>query len=403
MRVPADLPGWRRAAELAGRRAECGVLDRLISAVRAGGSRALVLHGEPGIGKTALLEYLAARSVGCRVARGSGVQSEMELAFAGLHQLCAPMLDRLDHLPAPQRDALRTAFGIKAGPPPDRFLVGLAVLSLLADVAERQPLMCLVDDQQWLDRTSAQILAFVARRLAAEPVGLVFATRVVGDDLAGLPGLAVTGLRGPDARDLLDSVLTGPIDARVRDQIVEETGGNPLALLELPTGMSPADLAGGFGLPGAVTVSRSVEETFGRRAAALPAPARRLLLVAAGDPAGDPALVFRAATLLGVGEDGAGPAVDSGLAEFGIRVRFRHPLARSAVYRSATEEHLSRARWRACHLRTAAMSSRTAQAVADAIRAPWPPGCLRPQCTRIRWSPTPRVPRAASPAPAVGR
>ncbi|HKN96291.1 MAG TPA: AAA family ATPase, partial [Pseudonocardiaceae bacterium] len=338
MRVPADLPGWRRAAELAGRRAECGVLDQVIRTVRAGGSRALVVHGEPGIGKTALLDYLAVRSAGCRVVRGGGVQSEMELAFAGLHQLCAPMLDRLDHLPGPQRDALGTAFGVSAGPPPDRFLVGLAVLSLFSEMAERQPLMCLVDDQQWLDACSAQVLAFVARRLGAEAVGLVFATRVAGDDLAGLPGLPVTGLRRRDARDLLDSVLTGPIDVRVRDQIVDETGGNPLALLELPRGLSPADLAGGFGLPGALTLSGSIEETFGQRAAALPEPARRLLLVAASDPSGDPALVGRAAALLGVGEDGTGPAVDSGLVEFGTRVRFRHPLARSAVYRSATEQ-----------------------------------------------------------------
>jgi DNA-binding CsgD family transcriptional regulator len=337
VRVPSDLPGWRRAAELAGRRTECGVLDTLIGAVRTGGSRALVLHGEPGIGKTALLEYLAVRSSGCRVARGTGVQSEMELAFSGLHQLCAPMLDRLDRLPGPQRDALRTVFGISAGPPPDRFLVGLAVLSLLSDVAEGQPLMCLVDDQQWLDACSAQVLAFVARRLGAESVGLVFATRAVGDDLAGLPELAVTGLRAQDAGALLDAVLTGPIDARVRDQIVAETRGNPLALLELPRGLSPADLAGGFGLPGAPGLSGSIEETFGQRAAALPAAARRLLLVAAGDPSGDSALVDRAAALLGIGEDDRWPAVDSGLAEFGTRVRFRHPLARSAVYRSAGE------------------------------------------------------------------
>jgi hypothetical protein len=186
------------------------VLDRLIEAVRAGVSRALVVCGEPGTGKTALLDYLAGRASGCRVVRAAGVQSEMELAFAGLQQLCAPMLDHLDGLPGPQRDTLRTAFGLSAGPAPDRFLVGLALLSLLADVAGEQPLICLVDDQQWLDRASAQALAFVARRLEAESVGLVFATRVPGDDLAGLPELVVEGLRRADARALLDAVLTGP-------------------------------------------------------------------------------------------------------------------------------------------------------------------------------------------------
>ena len=254
-----------RAAELTGRRSECDVLDRLIDAVRAGESRALVVRGEPGVGKTALLEYLVERASGCRVVRAAGVQSEMELAFAGLHQLLAPMLDRLERLPGPQRDALRTAFGISPGSAPDRFFVGLAVLSLLSDVAEEQPLICLVDDEQWLDRASAQVLAFVARRLEAESVGLVFAAREPSDELAGLPELVVEGLREGDARALLDSVLTGPLDARVRDQIVAETRGNPLALLELPRGLTPAELAGGFGLPGAVPLSGSIEESFRRR------------------------------------------------------------------------------------------------------------------------------------------
>jgi hypothetical protein len=214
------------------------VLDRLIEAVRAGESRALVLVGEPGAGKSALLDHLAGRASGCGVARVAGVQSEMELAFAGLQQLCAPILDRVEGLPVPQRDALRTAFGLSAGPAPDRFLVGMAVLGLLSDVAEEQPLVCLVDDQQWLDHASAQVLAFVARRLVAESVGLVFAARVRGDELAGLPELVVEGLREGDARALLDSVLTGPLDERVRDRIIAETHGNPLALLELVRGRS---------------------------------------------------------------------------------------------------------------------------------------------------------------------
>ena len=225
------------------------MLDRLLDAVRAGESRVLVVRGEAGVGKTALLDYLVEQASGCRVARAAGVESEMELAFAGLHQLLTPMLDRLERLPAPQADALRTAFGLSSGSAPDRFLVGLAALSLLAEVAEEHPLVCLVDDAQWLDRASAQVLAFVARRLAAESVGLVFAARVPGDELAGLPELVVEGLREADARALLDSVLTGPLDARVRDRIVAEAGGNPLALLELPRGLAPAELAGGFALP----------------------------------------------------------------------------------------------------------------------------------------------------------
>jgi DNA-binding CsgD family transcriptional regulator len=261
----------------------------------------------------------------------------MELAFAAVEQLCAPMLDRLEGLPVPQRDALRIAFGMVTGPAPDRFLVGLAVLGLLSDVSGEQPLVCLVDDQQWLDRASAQVLAFVARRLAAEPIGLVFSARIPGDELAGLPELAVEGLREEDARALLDSVLTGPLDERVRDLIVAETRGNPLALLELVRGVPPADLAGGFGLSGAAPVSGRVEETFRRRVDALPAGTRRLLQLAAADPVGDPVLVWQAAGRLGIGTEAATSA-DAGLVEFGARVRFRHPLVRSAAYRSASPQ-----------------------------------------------------------------
>ena len=338
MHASADLPRWRRAAELTGRRAECGVLDQLIGAVRAGESRALLVHGEPGVGKTSLLEYLAVQARGCRVVRAAGVQSEMELAFAGLHQLCAPVLDRLEHLPVPQRDALRTAFGMSEGPAPDRFLIGLAVLSLLSEVAEQQPLICLVDDHQWLDRASAQVLAFVARRLGEESIGLVFGARIASGDLAGVPELVIGGLREGDARALLDAVLTGPIDPRVRDQIIFEARGNPLALLELPRGLDPAELAGGFGLPGVMPLSDGMEEKFLRRVGVLPEQTRRLLLTAAADPSGDPVLVWRAAGLLGIRAQAAAPAADAGLAEFGTRVRFRHPLARSAAYRSASAQ-----------------------------------------------------------------
>jgi hypothetical protein len=306
------------------------VLDRLVEDVRAGQSGVLVLRGEAGVGKTALLEYLQGRASGCRIARAAGVESEMELPFAGLHQLCVPMLHRLGRLPGPQGDALGAAFGLREGDAPDRFLVGLAVLSLLSDVAEEHPLICVVDDAQWLDRASAQALAFVTRRLVAESVAVVFAVRESGDeqDLTGLPVLQVRGLADPDARALLESVVTGPLDERVRDRIVAETRGNPLALLELPHGLTPGQLAGGFGLPDAPALSGRIEESFQRRLEALPTDTRELLLVAAAEPVGDPVPVWRAAKRLGVGVE----------VEFGGRVRFRHPLVRSAVYRSAPEE-----------------------------------------------------------------
>jgi DNA-binding CsgD family transcriptional regulator len=324
------------AAVLRGRRSERGVLDRLAAAVRGGQSRVLVLYGEPGVGKTVLLDYLGSQAKDCQVVRAAGVQSEMELPFAGLHQLCAPMLDRLERLPEPQQEALRTAFGMSAGPVPDRFLVGLAVLGLLT--AGERPLVCVIDDQQWLDRASAQAFGFVARRLGADPVGLVFGTRVPGPELAGVPELPVAGLRDDDARALLRSVLPGPLDMRVRDQIVAEAGGNPLALLELPRGLAAGQLAGGFGLPGAVSVAGRIEESFRRQLDALPPPTRRLLLLAAADPSGDPALAWRAAGRLGIPFQAGAPAAEAGLADFGTRVRFRHPLLRSAAYRSATAE-----------------------------------------------------------------
>ena len=312
------------------------MLDRLIEAVSAGESRALVVRGEPGVGKTALLDYAAWRAADCRVVRAAGVQSEMELAFAGLHQVCAPMLDRLERLPVPQREALETAFGFSRGSVPDRFLLGLAVLGLLSEVAADRPLVCLVDDVQWLDHASAQALAFVARRLAAEGVGLIFAAREPNADLAGLAELVVEGLPVDEARKLLDSVLTGPLDERVREQILAETRGNPLALVELVRGLMPAELAGGFGLPGSVSLSGRIEESFGRRVAALPAQSQRLVLLAAADPVGDPLLVWRAAGRLGIPVQAATPPAEVGLVEFGARVVFRHPLVRSAVYWSAS-------------------------------------------------------------------
>jgi DNA-binding CsgD family transcriptional regulator len=327
------------AAGLTGRPRERGVLDRFVAGVRAGEGRALVVRGEPGVGKTVLLDYLARRASGCRVERAAGVQSEMELAFAALHQLCTPMLDHAESLPVPQREALRTAFGLSAGPFPDRFLVGLAVLSLLSETAAERPLICVVDDQQWLDRASAQALGFAARRLAADPVGLVFAARVPGEDVAGLPELVVEGLAEDDAAALLESVLTGltgPLDARVRDRIIADTHGNPLALLELPRGLTPAQLTGGFGISSAMPLDGRIEESFGRQLEALPAQTQRLVQLAAADPTGDPVLVWRAAGRLAIGPGAADSAAEAGLAEFGARVRFRHPLVRSAAYWSAS-------------------------------------------------------------------
>jgi DNA-binding CsgD family transcriptional regulator len=349
-----------RAPRLTDRRAECGVLDQLINSVRAGASRVLVVHGEPGVGKSALLDYLSGRAAGCRVVRATGVESEMELAFAGLHQLLAPMLDQADRLPGPQREALRTALGISTGPVPDRFLLGLAVLGLVSEMAGERPLICVVDDEQWLDRASVQALGFVARRLAAEPVGLVFAARVPGSELAGLPELAVEGLPEEHARALLDSALTGPVDERVRGLIVAEARGNPLALLELARGLPPGELAGGFGLPGAVSPPGRIEESFRRQLEGLPEETRRLLQVAAADPSGDPLLVWRAARWLGIPVRALG--VGAGLVEFGARVRFRHPLVRSAAYRSASVQQLQEVH--------AALAEAT-DAVADPDRRAW--------------------------------
>jgi DNA-binding CsgD family transcriptional regulator len=320
-----------------GRGQQCGVLDGLLADVRAGRSRVLAVRGEPGIGKSALLGYAADTASDFRVARAEGVESEMELPFAALQQLCGRMLDRLDQLPAPQRDALGVAFGLRTGSAPDRFLVGLAVLGLLSEVAADQPLLCLVDDAQWLDQASAQALAFTARRLDAESVAMLFSTRNSGprDDLARLPELVLTGLPDADARALLASVLPGRLDERVRDRIIAESGGNPLALLELPHGATAAELAGGFGVAGPLPVTGLIEQSFLRRVTPLPEATRRLLLLAAAEPVGDPALLWRAAGTLGIGADAAAPAETDGLLTIAGRVTFRHPLVRSAVYQAA--------------------------------------------------------------------
>src|SRR4051794_5417975 len=311
---------------LLGRRREREALDGLVEGVRAGQSRILVVRGEAGIGKTALLEYLAAgASTRCRVLRAAGVESEMELPFAGVHALCASMLDRIGLLPRPQREALNTAFGLDAGPVPDRFMVGLAVLGLLADAAEQQPLVCVVDDAQWLDRVSAQTLSFVARRLLAERVGLVFALRDDGDDhtLDGLPELVVDGIGEHDARLLLDATIPGPLDQHVRGRILAEAAGNPLALLELPRGLTPTTVAGGFGLPGAMPLISRLEQRFVRQLEQLPDATRQLLLLAAAEPVGDVELLRRAAERLGILTEDGEAAEAIGLIEIGPLVRFR--------------------------------------------------------------------------------
>ena len=325
----SDVP-----VRLRGRDEECSTLDGLIAAVRGGESRTLVLTGEAGVGKSALLEYVAASATGMRALRAVGVESEMELPFAALHQLCAPLVDRLDRLPSPQGEALEVVFGLSGGAPPDPFLVGLAVLSLLSEAGEESPLLAIVDDARWLDQASALTLAFVARRLLAEPVGLVFAAREPAEELRGLPELRVQGLRNEDARALLGSVVRFLVDDSVRERIVAETRGNPLALLELPRGLNAAQLAVGFGLLGTQALSGRIEESFLRRLGALPEQTRLFMLIAAAEPVGDPLLVWRAAEQLGISGSAGAAAESDGLLTISDRVVFRHPLVRSAVYRA---------------------------------------------------------------------
>ena len=329
----------RSATVLLGRNEECRALDLLVDAARAGRSSSLVIRGEAGVGKTALLDYVAERASGCRLERVRGVESEREFAFAGLLQLCGgSTLERAERLVAPQRDALMRAFGLMDGPAPEGFLVGLAALSLLSDVAEEQPLVCLLDDVQWLDSESVSVLAFVARRLDAEPMAMVFVVRDSSDvqELDGLQELVLSGLGEADARLLLEALMPGGLDEQVRDRIVAETRGNPLALLELPRGLTPAELVGGFGLPDGRELSSRVEQSFLRRVQSLPRETQRLLLVAAAEAAGEAAVVAHAAAELGIDSAAMVPAEDAGLIDFGPGVRFRHPLMRSAAYHAAT-------------------------------------------------------------------
>ncbi|WP_432893587.1 helix-turn-helix transcriptional regulator [Kribbella sp. CA-245084] len=351
--------GRTQPTALLGRRSERAVLDQLLADVRNGGSQVLVVRGEAGVGKTALLNYATDSTPDLRLLRAVGVQSEMELVFAALHQLCMPLLDRMERIPEPQRRALATVFGMAPGPAPDRFMVGLAVLSLISDLASEQPVLVVVDDAQWLDTATAQTLGFVARRIGNEAVGLLFGAREVGVELNGLPELEIDGLPDDEARALLGSAVEFLLDAPIRDRIVAETGGNPLALLQLPRGLTATQLAAGFGLLGGQGLPGRIEQSFLRQADALPPPTRRLLLVAAAEPVGDPVLVRRAADQLGI--DAAFAEID-GLLSLGERVTFRHPLVRSALYGSASATER-----RAVHLALAGATD----SVTDPDRRAW--------------------------------
>jgi len=327
-----------QGSRLLGRRRERELLDRLLDGAGSGSGGVLVLHGEAGVGKTALMDYAVEAAGAFRVLRTVGVEGEMELPFAALQQLCSPILELIERLPPPQRDALAVALGLSVGQAPNPFLVGLAVLGLMSEAAAERPLLCVVDDAQWLDRASARALVFVARRLLAEKIALLFAARELGDIFAGLPEVRVEGLNDRDARTLLESELPARLDDLIMQRLLVEARGNPLALLEMPRGLTPAQLAGGFGLPTALPLSSQLEENFARRLGNLPRDARRLLLLAAADPVGDPALVWRAARQLGIPEAAAEAVQSAGLLALGARVAFRHPLVRSAVYREAAPD-----------------------------------------------------------------
>ena len=387
------------------RRGERAAVDRVLDRARAGNSAVLVVRGEAGIGKTALLDYAASRAAASdlRVVRAWGVESEMELAFAGLHQLCVPLLGRLEQLPRPQRDALAVAFGMREGQAPDRFLVGLAVLSLLAATAEDRPLACVVDDAQWLDRASVQcsgVRGAAAAGGADRPDLRACASRATTMSWPACPELTVTGLGRADARTLLASAVGGRLDAEVRDRIVAETRGNPLALLQLPRGLGPAELAGGFWLPDARPLASRIEDSFHRQFQSLPRETQRLLLTAAAEPTGDVTLLWRAAELQGIPADAAAAAQAAGLVELGARVHFGHPLVRSAVYQAAAA-----ADRRAAHRALAeatdpdADPDRRAWHRAHAAQGPtrrWPPSWSARPAGRRRAVGWPRRPRSSS-------
>ncbi|MCU1659377.1 MAG: transcriptional regulator, luxR family [Pseudonocardiales bacterium] len=323
-------------------RRNCVELEQLIGRVRFGQGGSLVVLGEAGAGKTTLLGKSLDLATGCRVVDLGGVATESELAFAAIHRLSEQMWDGLERLPDPQADALRSALGLTTAGGPDGLLVGLAVRSLLAGAADQRPLVCLVDDAQWLDGPSARALAFVARRLDALPVGLVFAARERREELVGLPEVAVEGLSVAEARSLVDRAFPGPFDDDVRARIVSETQGNPVAVADTLRLLSPVAIAGGFGAPSAIPLPTAMEESFRRRLEPLPDDTRLLLLVAAAEPLGRPRLLWRAADVLGIPATAADCADAAGLLRFGALVGFRHPAMRSAVYRAASPDERRR-------------------------------------------------------------
>lgn len=323
---------------LVGREHELARFDELLRIVRNGGSETIVVRGDPGVGKSALLEHLVASASGFQVVRAVGVEGEVDLPYAGLQQLCRSLTNAIDALPEPQRVALRVAFGLASGDPPERYIVGLAVLSLMSENAATQPLLCVVDDAQWLDGATTHALGFIGRRLGADSVGCVIGCREAVSDVEGFPELHVGALSAADSRALLDSVLVGQVDEPVRERLLIEAHGNPLALIELPRSLTTADAASGV-LPRAETsLSSRIEESFRLRITALGEQTRKLLLLAAAEPVGDPLLLHRAAAHVALPMDAADAAEDAGLLEIRERTSFRHPLVRSAVYQSATQQ-----------------------------------------------------------------
>jgi DNA-binding CsgD family transcriptional regulator len=327
---------------LRGRGRECAQVDALIQNASRGRGGSLVFRGEAGVGKTTLLDYAGTQRTGFHVVRVGGVESEVELPYAALLQLCGKMLHLAGRLPAPQADALGIAFGQKSGEVPDRFHVSLAVLGLLSEAAREQPMLCLIDDAQWVDQPSLFALAFAARRIDADSLALLFTTRESISAMAGIYEVTVEGLADADARELLASVVPGQLDEHVRDRIIAETRGNPLALLELPHGLKREELAGGFGFPKPAELSSRLEEGFIRRVRELPQPTQLLLLLAAAEPLGDPALLWRAGRGIGITGAHAAAAEAAGLFRVRSRATFRHPLVRSAVYRAAPEDERQR-------------------------------------------------------------
>jgi DNA-binding CsgD family transcriptional regulator/tetratricopeptide (TPR) repeat protein len=342
---------------LINRVSETATLEALLDAVRHGLSGALVLRGQAGIGKTALLERAICSAPDFLAVRALGMECEMELGFAGLHQLVLPFLPHLDRLPVPQRDALGAAFGLIAVPPPARFQVGLATLTLLANAASEQPLLCIIDDAQWLDMESSEVLAFVARRLIADRIALLFAVREPAErrtGLTGLPELWIDGLHARDARRLLATVVGGPLAGQVSERIIAETEGNPLAILELTTELTPRELGSASLLPEPLPIGSRLQQRFVAQMRGLPADTQTFLLLAAAESSGDPVVVWRAARQLGLEQDAVAAAEAARLLVVGRQILFRHPLIRSAIYHSA-----SAAERRRIHAALAAASDAT--------------------------------------------